>query len=206
VREDVLKRLVKTLVAAIVAGAALGGAAALGSTLFQPPPRDAAEFAARVEAGSTYWKDLDPPEAKRAGKTAARSWPGRPRAEVRFLRALDRVCAGEAAALAKLDAPRTRKQSEAYLSRWLRITGRYQDDTRALDPPKRLERTVARYLEVWDDAEASVREIRVSVRRRESFSVLLLMDRLDGLRAEADRLAGRLNVTSCVAEGFPETL
>ena len=45
--------LVKAAVILAVIAATLGGAVALGSTLFEAPPRDAAEFAARVEAGST---------------------------------------------------------------------------------------------------------------------------------------------------------
>ena len=57
-------RLAQTLVKAAVIlaliAATLGGAVALGSTLFEAPPRDAAEFAARIEAGSTH----APPSAK----------------------------------------------------------------------------------------------------------------------------------------------
>ena len=40
-------------------GDVLGGAAALGSTLFEEPPRDAAEFAQRVAAGRVAWRDGD---------------------------------------------------------------------------------------------------------------------------------------------------
>ena len=49
-------RLAQTLAKAgvilAVIAVALGGAVALGSTLFEAPPRDAAEFAARIEAGA----------------------------------------------------------------------------------------------------------------------------------------------------------
>src|SRR5687767_8223474 len=47
------RTLLKTVIVLAFAAAALGGAAALGSTLFEEPPRDAAEFAQRVAAGST---------------------------------------------------------------------------------------------------------------------------------------------------------
>ena len=74
-------RLVQTLAKAVVIlaviAATLGGAVALGSTLFESPPRDAAEFAARVEAGSTY---APPAETRTA-------------AERRYILAVGELCA-----------------------------------------------------------------------------------------------------------------
>lgn len=202
-----LQRLVKFLAAAAVAAAVLGAAAALGSTLFQAPPRDAAEFAALVEAGSTHWSDVDLPGSSPARKKVVpRRWPGRPPADVRYLRSLDKLCSRQATEVGRLRRPSTPRQTAGYLSRWLRITARYQRKARALDPPKRLARSADRYLDAWEDAEKVVREIRTAVRHRESFSVLLLMDDLDALRLGADGMARRMNVTSCVAEGFPEAL
>lgn len=205
-KRTLLPTLAKIFAASVAAAAVLGGAAALGSTLFQGPPRDAAEFAARVEAGSTHWEDVTLPGSGKAEKQAPRRWPGRPRAEARYLRALDGVCAHQARALARLERPGTRKQTEAYLSGWLRIAGRHQQQLRALDPPRKLERAVDRYVEVWSDAEEIVEELLQAVRQRESFSVLLYMDDLDGLRLQAGGMSRKLNVTNCVAEGFPETL
>ena len=44
--------LLKLVIVLAIVAAALGGAVALASTLFEEPPRDAADFAARIEAGS----------------------------------------------------------------------------------------------------------------------------------------------------------
>jgi hypothetical protein len=49
-----LHNLAKTVAILVLAVAVLGGAAALGGTIFEAPPRDAAEFEARVEAGSIH--------------------------------------------------------------------------------------------------------------------------------------------------------
>jgi hypothetical protein len=49
-----VRNLAKTIAILVIAVAVLGGAAALGSTIFEAPPRDAAEFEARVEAGSIH--------------------------------------------------------------------------------------------------------------------------------------------------------
>lgn len=57
--------LAKAVVILAVIAATLGGAVALGSTLFESPPRDAAEFAARIEAGSLH---APPPEKRTAAE------------------------------------------------------------------------------------------------------------------------------------------
>lgn len=56
-----VRNLVKTIAVLVAAVAVLGGAAALGGTIFEAPPRDAAEFEARVEAGSAH---ADPTEKR----------------------------------------------------------------------------------------------------------------------------------------------
>jgi hypothetical protein len=62
-----VRNLAKTVAILAIAVAVLGGAAALGGTIFEAPPRDAAEFEARVEAGSTYAAPIEKrTEAERA--------------------------------------------------------------------------------------------------------------------------------------------
>jgi hypothetical protein len=210
-REEVPRRPVKTLVKvlalAALAASALGGAAALGSTLFQSPPRDAAEFAARVDEGSTHWDDLESDEAEAtpaATKPVRRTWKGRPVAERRFLRALDRICLDSSQKLDGLEKPRRARARAAYLTRWLHVSARYQKRARKLDRPKRLERRTGQLLGLWDDAEARVRELRKVVRRHDSFLMLLLMDELDSIGQQTQGVADSLDITSCLPREFAD--
>jgi len=59
-------------VLAIVA-VAFGGAVALASTLFEGPPKDAADFAARVEAGSEHAKPPERSTAAERGRSCSAS-------------------------------------------------------------------------------------------------------------------------------------
>src|SRR5919106_4072747 len=106
-----VRRLFKLLVVVAVAAAVLGGAAALGSTLFEAPPKDAAEFADWVAEGS---KHADPSDGK--GKAADRQ---RTPAERRFIRRLNEMCSRQERELDQLPTPQSSQETLDFLSRLL---------------------------------------------------------------------------------------
>jgi hypothetical protein len=118
-------RLVQTLAKAVlilaVIAATLGGAVALGSTLFEAPPRDAAEFAARVEAGSTY------------------AAPGQKRtaAERRYVLAVGSLCGERNERLLGLERRVKEADVPGRLRGWRAIFAAYSEDFAALEPPQR---------------------------------------------------------------------
>ena len=121
-------RLAQTLVKAAVIlaliAATLGGAVALGSTLFEAPPRDAAEFAARVEAGSTH----APPAVRRTA------------AERRYILDVSELCAKRNERLRDLELRVAEADRVARLRAWRAIQADYATDFEALTPPRLLER------------------------------------------------------------------
>lgn len=125
-------RLVRTLAKAVVilalTAVALGGAAALGGTLFDAPPRDAAEFAARVEAGSTH---ALPPET-------------RTKAERAYILAAAELCTKRNERLRDLEL---RVQADDEVGRtqgWRRIQAEHAQAFADLTPPTRLRPLAAR--------------------------------------------------------------
>jgi hypothetical protein len=135
--------LVKAAVILAIIAATLGGAVALGSTLFESPPRDAAEFAARVEAGSRH----APPAEKRTA------------AERRYVLAVTGVCEERNEQVRDLEH-RVSANDEIGRTRGLRgIQADYAEGFAALEPPKRFRSTAARMttldqgmLDLADDA------------------------------------------------------
>jgi hypothetical protein len=120
-------RLVKTLVKAglilAVIAATLGGAVALGGTLFESPPRDAAEFAARVEAGSTHAT----PAQKRTAEERA------------YVLGLSDLCAGRNERLRGLERRVKSADLIGRLRGWRTIFAAYSEDFGALKPPRRYQ-------------------------------------------------------------------
>jgi hypothetical protein len=120
-------RLVQTLVKAglilAVIAAVLGGAVALGSTLFEAPPRDATEFAARVEAGSTHVK----PAQKRTAEERA------------YVLGLSDLCAERNERLRGLERRVKSADLIGRLRGWRTIFGAYSEDFAALEPPRRYQ-------------------------------------------------------------------
>jgi hypothetical protein len=118
-------RLAQTLVKAAlilaVIALALGGAVALGSTLFEAPPRDAAEFAARVEAGSRHAQ----PDEKRTV------------AERRYVLALGELCAERNERLGDLERTVPEADRVRRLRSWRAVFAEYADGFAALRPPRR---------------------------------------------------------------------
>lgn len=120
-------RLVKTLVKAglilAMIAATLGGAVALGSTLFEAPPRDAAEFAARVEAGSTHAA----PAQKRTAEERA------------YVLGLSDLCAERNERLRGLERRVKSADLIGRLRGWRTIFAAYSEDFAALKPPRRYQ-------------------------------------------------------------------
>lgn len=122
------RSLAKTAAILTVVAATLGGAAALGSTLFPRPPRDAAEFAARVEAGSTH----APPAEKRT------------RAERRYVLALTALCNRTNQSLSDLERKAEQLTRPAHQRSWRAVFARFDEEFRALEPPRRYRADAAR--------------------------------------------------------------
>jgi hypothetical protein len=202
------KKLVKALFVLVIVGAALGGAAAVGSTLFENPPRDAAEFAQWVERGSEH---IDPREAqeraarlarlkKRAAerkqRKAKRSGPTP--AERRYGRTLSAWCAEQERDVDALGYP---YDAEAWLDRWLALSRSWRARVAALDAPVRFNEERRRYLGSWERLESiSIQLVHANV-RGDSVSSLEIYDRWVHAAAansdaavgmRADRCAGAL--------------
>jgi hypothetical protein len=118
-------RLVRTLVKAAsilaVIALALGGAVALGSTLFEAPPRDAAEFAARIEAGSRH---AQPRERRTV-------------AERRYMLALAELCTERNERLGDLERTVAEADRVRRLRAWRAVFADYANGFAALAPPRR---------------------------------------------------------------------
>jgi hypothetical protein len=112
------RTLIKALIVLAVAAGALGGAAALGSTLFEQPPRDAAEFAQRVEAGSERVVD-----------------ERRTRAERRFARRLTALCLRQRPVEDELGVPESVPELPAWYRRARPVALRHAAQVAALEPP-----------------------------------------------------------------------
>jgi hypothetical protein len=125
-------RLLQTLVKAglilAVIAATLGGAVALGSTLFEAPPRDAAEFAARIEAGSTH--------AQPARRRTA--------AERRYVLALSDLCAERNERLRGLERRVKEVDVIGRLRGWRTIFADYSEEVATLEPPRGYQAAASR--------------------------------------------------------------
>ena len=127
-----LQTLVKAGVILAVIAATLGGAVALGSTRFEAPPRDAGEFAAQVEAGSTHVV----PARKRTP------------AERRYVLALGDLCFDRNERLRDLEHTMKAADVVGRLRGWRAIFAAYAEDFTALTPPPRLQAVAGRVSEL----------------------------------------------------------
>jgi len=125
-------RLAQTLAKAgvilAVIAVALGGAVALGSSLFDAPPRDAAEFAARIEAGSTH---AVPPHKRTA-------------AERHYILELSDLCADLNERLGDVERKVSEADRVARLRGWRTIFAAFSEDFAALPPPDNYADAAAR--------------------------------------------------------------
>ena len=113
--------LLKLITVLAIVAAAFGGAVALASTLFEGPPRDAAEFAARVAAGSKHAK---PPERATA-------------AERRYVLDLNDLCDRTDDAYLELRRNQAGKTRLQRLRSWRAVFAGFDREFQALTPPKR---------------------------------------------------------------------
>ncbi|MGH3091047.1 MAG: hypothetical protein ACRDOG_01765 [Gaiellaceae bacterium] len=125
-----VRRLFKILVVVAAAAAVLGGAAALGSTLFEGPPKDAAEFAERVASGSE------------------RSRPERTHAEARYVRRLNALCTRMNRDFDALPRPGGLEEFGTYLESWQGLVRSFDADFRALPAPPRYRADARRIVEL----------------------------------------------------------
>ena len=174
-----VRRLFKLLVVVAAAAAVLGGAAALGSTLFEAPPKDAAEFAERVAAGSERTK------------------PERTRAEARYVRKLNALCTRMNRDFDRLPEPNALEEFATYLESWERLLRSFDADFQALPAPPRYRADARRIVE-FDRAmlRASAAAGRAARRgHRHSFS--LSMGEAKRLGKSFDRVIRRIGATVC---------
>jgi hypothetical protein len=125
-------RLAQTLLKAAlilaVIAVALGGAVALGSTLFDAPPRDAADFAAQIEAGSVH----------------AAAPVTRTKAERRYVLDLTELCQERNEDLRTLGRRVKAADQAARLRGWQTIFTRFSEDVSGLSTPKAYEEAAGR--------------------------------------------------------------
>jgi hypothetical protein len=175
--------IAKAMVILAVIAATLGGAVALGSTLFDSPPRNAADFAARIEAGSTH-------AAPAAERTAA---------ERRYVIRLSELCTDRAEGLGDLER-RLEAGDELGLLRGRReILAAYAEDFVALAPPRRF-RADAREAAGLDQSMLDLAEGALAARRagdREAYEDKLRAAEL--LEERSDQVMLRLEAPACAA-------
>ena len=169
-------------VLAIVA-VAFGGAVALASTLFEGPPKDAAEFAARVEAGSEH---AEPPERSTA-------------AERQYVLDLNDLCARTDEAYQDVRRDQAGKARLQRLRSWRAVFAAIDREFRALTPPRRDQldaANVARLnrstLALTDGAIAALR-----ARDEDGYEAKLAATKLIDVRF--DQAIRRLGAPSCAS-------
>ena len=175
------RTLLKTVIVLAFAAAALGGAAALGSTLFEEPPRDAAEFAQRVAAGSTRHEQ-----------------DGKPRTaeEKRYVRRVNSLCARYDA---RTDALAGRRQA-AVLDGILRERHLFVARFKALDAPGRYAKPAQRLLAVEAEVQPAMQEIADALRAGASEPPPALQRKLERLDAGYDVLLRDLGARKCTTQ------
>jgi hypothetical protein len=196
-------KLVKVVVAAGLAAAALGGAAALGSNLFEAPPRDAAEFAEWVDAGSTHVDPnrkrpvAEPKETKKAAKKRVSA--AELAAERRYGRTLNGYCIQQERDVAALAGG---WYADDYLDRLLALSRSWRARVAALRPPPRFQAKAARYLGAWTRLEGlTVRLIRANA-RGDTVASLELWDRVVHTAAVEADAAVAMGANRCAGSLF----
>jgi hypothetical protein len=175
------RSLLKAVIVLAFAAGALGGAAALGSTLFEEPPRDAAEFAQRIEAASERH------EREGAPRTAE---------EKRFVRRVNALCARYDA---RTDALAGRKPA-AILDGILRERQAFVERFRVLDAPGRYAKPAQRLLAVEAEVQPALRDVAEALRRGAAEPPPALKRKLDRLDAGYDVLLRDLDARKCTTE------
>ena len=187
------RKLLKTVVVLAVAAAALGGAAALGSSLFERPPRDAAEFAARA-GGETNGAGA---AATPAGANERR--PGA-RAKRRYVRALEASCRQQLEDVEALGRPGTLAELETYLERVLALARHYQGESLGVKTPPALRDDERRSEALGEEGIDLLEQMLAAARRGEPDTLSLLAAALIELGEKQNELFRRLGARDCVVE------
>ncbi len=181
-------RLAQTLAKAAVILAliavTLGGAVALGSTLFESPPRDAAEFAARIEAGSTH--------APQAAKRTV--------AERRYILDLSELCAERNERLQNFETRVAEADQVARLRGWRAIQADYAANFEELTPPRLFRQGAVRAIAL-DQSMIDLADDALVARRagdRDSFEAKA--EAVELLRQQRDAAMVRLDAPVCAAD------
>jgi hypothetical protein len=174
------------------APAAARAAAALGSTLFEAPPKDAAEFAARVAAGSERANRNDS-----KGKTTGRK---RSADERRFVRQLNAMCSRQERELDRLPTPRTIEETLDFLRRALVIGSRHHEEARRLHPPKRFRDEFAQLLALDESGFAALEAMRSALARHDQPAYEAALAKVNALSARGDRIVRRVGATACLSD------
>jgi hypothetical protein len=175
--------LAKAVVILAVIAATLGGAVALGSTLFESPPRDAADFAARIEAGSRH----APPAEKRTA------------AERRYILEIGELCAERNEQIRNLDGRVAAADQVARLRGWRRIQAGHAETFAALTPPRAFRESAARVVTL-DESLVELADSALEAWRagdREAFEAKLAA--ADLLDARYDAAVRALDAPVCAA-------
>jgi hypothetical protein len=205
------QKLVKTILVLAVSAAALGGAAALGSTLFDAPPRDAAEFSKWIDAGSVHLdatteSPATPVKAvsKRAKKAAAAKELARTPAEARYVRALSRSCRRQLDDVRALGRPRTFSELETYLEQALALIDRYHEIS-GPRTPHRYRHEAARITLLNERTRSLVEHALVAARQEDADTVLVLSEKLMLVGARESDIARRIGALACVYTPYLQT-
>ena len=180
----IVQTLVKAAVILALIAATLGGAVALGSTLFEPPPRDAADFAARVEAGSTH----APLSAKRTA------------AERRYVLEVSELCAKRNERVRNLALRVSEDDRVAWIRAWRAIHTDYAADFEALPPPRVFRQGAARAIAL-DQSMLDLTAGALEARRsgdRDGFATKVAAAEL--LQEQSDAAMLALDTPVCAAE------
>lgn len=189
------RKLLKTVVVLAVAAGALGGAVALGSTLFERPPRDAAEFAARAK-GVAETSRGGGATALPAGKRRSAA----AKARARYARALDAACRRQIRDYDALGTPRTLAELETYLERVLALARGYQGESLGVRTPPAFRDEEARYEALGAEGLDLLERMLAAARRSDPDTIALLGTRLLDLADEQNEQARRIGALDCVVE------
>lgn len=186
-----VQRLFRVLVIVAAAAVVLGGAAALGSTLFDEPPRDADEFAQWVEAGSERSGQAGKAEPAKRKRTPA---------EPRFVRELNAMCTRHERESDEIPAPRTSEEMLAYFERFLPVARRHHEEARSLDPPRRYRADLKRLLELDESGLTAIEAMRSALVGGDEGAYGAALAKLNVLVIRLDRVFRPLGATACLSD------
>ena len=168
------RKLARIVFVLAVVAAALGGAVALGSSIFPSPPRDAAEFAERIAGGSQRGE----------------------RAERRYVRRLNALCARYDARTDALVG----RPPVALLDGMVRERRAFVARFQTLEPPARYEQSAREFMALEDRVQPLLQQLADAFRAGASGPPPGLERKLDRLETGYDELLRELDARKCTSE------